>query len=76
MDNDRNFSMQDAMRLAQTPAGQQLLSILQQQNSPELKNAMNSAAAGDYAGAREALSSLLDSPEIAALLKQLGGSHG
>lgn len=76
MDNNKDFSMQDALRLAQTPAGQQLISMLRQRNDPSLQKAMNSAASGDYSQAKEALSSLLQNPEIAALLKQLGGGNG
>ena len=72
MDNQSNFSMQDAMRLAATPAGQQLIAMLQSQNNADLNAAMTSAAAGDYAKAKEALSSLLSDPKTQALLKQLG----
>lgn len=72
MDQNKEFSMQDAMKLAQTPAGQQLIALLQQQNSPELRTAMDRAAAGDYASAKAALSSLLEQPEVKALLQQFG----
>lgn len=76
MDKKMDFSMQDAIRLAQTPAGKQLISILQQQDNPELQNAMQNAASGDYGKAKDALSSLLANPDVQALLKQLGGNHG
>lgn len=72
MDNQGNFSIQDAMRLASTPAGQQLIQILQQQNNADMESAMASAAAGDYTQAKKALSSLLSDPTTQALLKQLG----
>lgn len=73
MERNSEFSMQDAMRLAQTPAGRQLLALLQQQNSAELQRAIGYAAAGDYKNAQTLLSSMLDSPEAKALLDQLGG---
>lgn len=76
MDLNSDFSIQEAMRLASSPAGQQLLKLLQQQSSSDLQSAMNSAAAGDYQQAKNTLASLLGSPEAQALLKQLGGSNG
>ena len=69
----QNFSMQDAMRLANTPAGQQLIKLLQQQGGADFQSAMSSAAQGNYDQAKKALSALMDSPEIMALLNQLGG---
>lgn len=72
MDHNSDAMMNEAMRLAQTSAGQQLLTILQQQNGADLQQIMNCAASGDYQKAMHQLSSLLDSPEAQALLKQLG----
>lgn len=71
-----NEAMQEALRLAKTPAGQQLLQLLQQNNATQLQKAMSSAAAGDYAQAKQTLSALLDTPEAKKLLNQLGGNHG
>lgn len=76
MDKNKDFSMQDALRLAQSPAGRQLLTALQQQNDAQLQKVISAATAGDYEKAKSSLSSLLDAPEIQALLKQLGGGHG
>ena len=74
MQNDpKNFSMQDAMRLANTPAGQQLLALLQQSDSAALRSAMEQASAGNYAQAKQVLGPLLDSPDVQKLLQQLGG---
>lgn len=71
--NDRNFSMQDAMRLAATPAGQQLIALLQQSDKATLNQAMEQAKKGDYSQIKETLSPLLASEEAQKLLKQLGG---
>ncbi|MBR3972608.1 MAG: hypothetical protein IKJ99_01495 [Oscillospiraceae bacterium] len=76
MDNNHDYSMQDVMRLAASPAGQQLMKLLQQQSPSDLQNAMNSAAAGDYRKAKDSLSSLFASAEAQQLLKQLGGGNG
>ena len=73
MDRNSDFSMADAMRLAQTPAGQQLIALLQQQGSVDMKQALNQAASGNYQQVKEQLLPLLQSPQIQALLKQLGG---
>ena len=69
--NSQNFSMQDAVRLAGTDAGQQLLRHLQQTQGDALQKAAAMAAAGDFRRAGASLAPLLDSPEVRALLRQL-----
>jgi len=53
MDQSFNFpnqlSMQDVYRLAKSPAGQQLIALLQQQSGSDFRQAMDSASKGDYA---------------------------
>ena len=71
--NSGNFSMQDAMQLVHSPAGKQLISLLQQSDPAITKKAMEQASAGDYSKAKLALEPLLASEEIQKLLKQLGG---
>ena len=66
-------STEEIMALASSPAGQQLLALLQQSGGSQLQQAMGRAAAGDLAGAKELLSPLLSDPRILALLGQLGG---
>ena len=73
MDQQGNLSMQDAMRLASTPAGQQLIAMLRRQNSADLEKAMEKASSGDYSGAKSALSALLSDPNVIQLLKSLEG---
>lgn len=69
-------AIREAMRMAQGPAGQQLLQMLRAGNSQELKTAMDKAAAGDYIAAKQALSGILSNPEAQKLLSQMGGNHG
>ena len=69
--NSQNFSMQDAMRLANSDAGQRLLDILKQSDGKTLQQAMDQAAAGNYENMQKTLSSLLASQEVQALLKEL-----
>ena len=71
---DNSFSMADAMRLAASPAGQQLLAILHQKDDKKVKSAMNLAASGDYRQAKEILTERLAEPDARKILEQLGGS--
>lgn len=72
MENMPNMS--DIMKLAQSPAGQQLLAMLQNSNQDALENAAKQASTGNMEEAKNTLSSLLSSPEVQALLKQMEGS--
>ena len=69
----QDFSMEEVMRLAKSPAGQQLLAILKQGDSAALAQATAQAKAGDYSQASQTLSAMLSSPEAQKLLKELGG---
>lgn len=67
-----DFSIQQAMALAKTPAGQQLLAVLKKSGGEDARIAMEKAAAGELQEAKQAVSALLNNPEIRELLKQLG----
>ena len=66
------FSIQEARRLADSPAGRQLISLLQQQGSSDFEQAMDRAAKGDFTEAKQALASILADPQAQKLLKELG----
>ncbi len=70
---DKNFSMQDAMRVANTDAGKQLLAMLQSGNSDAFAQAMKQASQGDYSALSKTLAPMLASAEVQKLLKQMGG---
>lgn len=70
--NFQDFSMQEALRLAKSPAGQQLLAMLRQADQGTLQQAMQQASAGDYDLAKTSLQDILSSPEAKALLQELG----
>lgn len=70
--NSQDFSMEEVLRLAESPAGQQLLAMLQSADSTQLQQAMQQATAGEYTQAGQTLQSILSSPEAQQLLKQLG----
>lgn len=63
--------MGELIRMAQTPAGQKLIALLQKQGGSQLQQAIAYAASGDYVRAKEILSELLSAPEARALLKEL-----
>lgn len=65
-------SLQQAMRLAGTPQGQQLMQLLRQSGGKELEAAMQKAAAGDMRQAKQTLSTLLQNEEARKLLQELG----
>lgn len=67
-----NFSMQEIMRLATSPAGQQLIAMMQQQGGSEFQKAMSKAAAGDYSQAKHAIETMIADPKAQQLLKELG----
>ena len=69
--NSQNFSMQDAIALANSEAGKRLAQLLQQADGDTLQKAADLAAAGDFRKAGASLAPLLESPEIRALLQQL-----
>ena len=68
-----DFSMQEAMRLANSPAGQQLLALLRSKDQNALNAAADQAGAGNMDQAMKTLSALLSSPEAKDLMQQLGG---
>ena len=71
--NSDDFSMQEAMRLAKSSAGQQLINYLQNADGETMKKAMDEAASGNFGQAKQTMSTLLSSPEVQKLIKQLGG---
>ena len=66
-------SMQEMLRLAASPAGKQLIALMQQKGGEDLQKAMKLAAAGDYTQAKKTMESVLSDPQAQKLLKELGG---
>ena len=67
----QEFSMKEALRLAQSPAGQQLARLLQQADQETLNSAVAQAKQGNYEDAARQLRALMSSPQAQALLKEL-----
>ena len=68
---DPNMDSTELIRLAQSPIGRKLLTMLQQSSGQELRGAMEKASSGDYRDAQKAIRSFLTNPEAQALLEQL-----
>ena len=66
-------SLREAMKLAQSPSGRQLIQYLQENGGEDLRKAMEQAASGDYSGAQKAISSLMEDPHAKKLFTQMGG---
>ena len=71
--SNEQFSMEQAMAFAGTPAGRQLLTIIQGKGNADLLRAKTLAESGNMKEAARAMSSLLEDPEVQKLLKQFGG---
>ena len=69
--NSEDFSMEEAARLAQTPAAQQLLAMLRGADQAQLQKAADMASAGDYKAASQIVKQVLSTPEMQALLKKM-----
>lgn len=69
----QNFDMQQLIKLARSPAGQQLMDALSRSGSSDAERAASLAKNGNMEGAKQALSGLLKSEEVQKLLRQLEG---
>lgn len=72
---DSFSDMKELLRLAQSPAGQQLIALLRQRGSDRLSAALAQASAGDYRQAQALLSDLLAQEDAQALIKALEDSR-
>ncbi len=69
--NSDNFSMQEILRMANSPAGQALMQLLREQDPQAVRSARENAQAGDMRKATENLSQFLSDPKTRALLQRL-----
>ena len=73
-DGFSDFSIQDAAKIAQSDAGQQLLSLLQSTQGSTLQSAMDQAAAGNYDQLRKTVQEMMRSKQAQDLLSKMRGS--
>ena len=67
--------MNELMKIARSPAGQRLISMLQADTSIDIRKLAQNAADGDFGNARDQLSSFLASEEARSLIRQLEKSN-
>ena len=68
-----SFTVEQAMAFAASPAGKQLITLIQNSSGTDLTKARAYAAAGNMEQAKAELSSLLTDPKIKELLQKFGG---
>ena len=71
-----DFSGSDLERMLRQPEAQALLARLQQLDQASLQRAVDMAFRGDTAGAKEALSPLLQDSEVQRLSERMRENHG
>ena len=64
--------MQEAMRIAASPQGKQLLSMLNQNSTGQLQKAMDSYRSGNIGEAKKILEQVLSSPQGKKIVEQMG----
>ena len=72
--SEHGISMEEAKRLAQSDAGKKLYASLQQSHGDQLQNAMKQATEGNYSAVKEAITKMMETPEVKAFLRQMGGN--
>ena len=65
------LDMAELLKIAQSPAGQKLLTMLRSVNGAELSSITSAVTSGNLEGAKQQLSGILNTKEIQELLKQL-----
>lgn len=69
----QKISIEDAMKLANSQAGRQLLALLRDSHGDKIDQVMTQASTGDYAQLSKTMEQLMDSPQARILLEQLRG---
>ena len=73
---NNEHALQDAMRIAKSSTGQQLLRMLQQSSQESLNRVLQSAASGNYDQAKMILNEILSDPQAKEILRKLEQNHG
>ena len=67
-----DFSIDQVKALLKSPAGKELITLLQKSDGSTVKQAVDAAKAGNYDAASDSVRKLL-TPEMEALIRQMGG---
>lgn len=69
--NNGNSSIDEVKRMAESKAGQQLLTLFQTQDPQIIQAAMKQASSGDMEQLKQTLASFIAKPEAQKLIRQL-----
>lgn len=69
----QGLPLEEMLKLAGTPQGQAILSMLQQQHGKTMESAIAQAQAGDFTQVKQTMTEFLASPAGQALMKQMRG---
>ena len=70
-----NINLSKLMKIANSTAGQELLSLVQNKKDEKFDEAMQLAQSGDFSQAQEIISKSLSTPEAEALMKKIRGGE-
>ena len=70
-----NINLSELMKSANSAAGQELLSLVQNKKDEKFDEAMQQAQSGDFSQAQEIISKILSTPEAEALMKKIRGGE-
>lgn len=65
----------ELMKIANSPAGQELISLVQKNKDEHFDEAMQQAQSGDFSQAKAMISQILSTPEAAELMKKIRGNE-
>ncbi len=65
----------ELMRIANSPAGQELISLVQKNKDEHFDEAMQQAQAGDFSQAKAMISQILSTQEARDLMKKIRGNE-
>lgn len=65
----------ELMKIANSPAGQELISLVQKNKDEHFDEAMRQAQSGDFSQAKAMISQILSTPEAIELMKKIRGSE-
>jgi len=66
------YDLQRAKELAESDAARQLMELLRHSDPQQLQKVLSNAAKGDFRQAQQALSPLMNDPQVQKLLQELG----
>ena len=70
-----NINLSKLMKIANSTAGQELLSLVQNKKDEKFDEAMQLAQSGDFSQAQEIISKILSTPEAETLMKKIRGGE-